>query len=219
MAHPFQQHKQNKVEHARVAHITSGYASGGAVPGGGGMKASGARSANPSALKVGGGPSTVRQDRPGRARGGRAPKSKGTNVNVIVAPSQPSGAPPMPPIPPPGLAGPPPAMAGPPMPPPRPPMPPAMPPPGMPPRSVGGRAYAKGGAVFAEGRRNGTQVTHSPNKKDGKDIGRGKVVTYATGGPIGSEHGKMGPNFGSGARGGLSRIAKAKRAAKTYARP
>jgi hypothetical protein len=31
MAHPHNEHRQSKVEHARVAHITKGYATGGAV--------------------------------------------------------------------------------------------------------------------------------------------------------------------------------------------
>ena len=68
--------------------------------------------------------------------------------------------------------------------------PPGLPPGGLPPiRSAGGRAYAKGGAVktgpaFEEGRRLGTKVSHSPNKNDGKELNRGKPVTYKTGGSI-----------------------------------
>ena len=92
-------------------------------------------------------------------------------------------------------------------------------PPGMPPRANGGRAYASGGAVFEAGRHAGTQVQHSPGKNDGKDIGRGRVVTYKTGGAINaSAKGGMGPKFGGGARGGTARLEKEARAKKTYAK-
>lgn len=142
-----------------------------------------------------------------RARGGR---TKGTNVNVIISPSaSPPNA---------GMA---PPMAGPPPMPPRPPMappgagigpaPPMMPPGG--PRSSGGRTYATGGAVLGpawkEGRKAGTQVQHAPGKNDGKDLGRGKPITYATGGAV--EHpmkGGMAPKLPGGAGGGLARIKK-----------
>ena len=154
--------------------------------------------------------------------------------------------PPMPVVPPPGVGGPPPGgppMAGapglPPGLPPRPMMPPpgALPPggPGMPPpgtmpiRRRGGRSYAKGGAVksgpaFDEGVKNGTQVTHSPNKSDGPDIGRGRVITYKRGGAVESnlshtiEDG-MGPKLGGGGGGATARLEKASRAAKKYAKP
>lgn len=175
-------------------------------------------------------------------------KNSKTNVNVIVAPQHPpTGSPPMagpiaaaphPPMPvtpPPGVGGPPPGagpMAGPPGLPPGLPPHPMMPPPGaggppgmMPPRRHGGRSYAKGGAVktgpaYEEGIRNGTQVTHAPNKMDGKDIGRGKPITYKRGGAVEHPvHGGMGPDLGAGARGGMGRLKKAARAAKNYAKP
>jgi hypothetical protein len=77
---------------------------------------------------------------------------------------------------------------------------------------------ARGGAVkhgpaFDEGRRAGTQVQHRDGKDDGKDIGRGKPVTYATGGPVEHPvHGGMSPDLHAGAGGGLGRLRKAKRA-------
>lgn len=222
MAHPFQAHRQNKVEHQRVGHVTKGYASGGAV------------TADPSAPKRASGGAVKtrapiigrknggRLDRLPRKNGGRTNAKKGTtNVNVIIAPQGgEKGAPPI--MPPPGVGAGPPTMA---------PKPPMMPPPGMaggapglpPPgiRSSGGRAYASGGAVksgpaWEEGKRNGTQVSHSGNKNDGKDIGRGKPVTYASGGAIEAPiKGGMGPKFSGGARGGLGRLEKAARAAAT----
>lgn len=90
-----------------------------------------------------------------------------------------------------------------------------MPPPGM--RSTGGRAYAKGGRVksgpaWEEGKREGTKVSHSPGKNDLKDIGRGKPITYASGGPVEAPKNGMGPKLGGGGRGGLARLQKAARA-------
>jgi hypothetical protein len=144
------------------------------------------------------------------ARGGRTNAKKGaTTVNVIIAP-QGGDKPPM--MPPPGLG------AGPPPMPPKPMMPSGPPPgmagpPGAPPiRHDGGRAYASGGAVksgpaWEEGKRNGTQVSHSGNKMDGKDVGRSKPVTYAGGGAV--------PRLSGGARGGLARLEKERAAAKS----
>lgn len=195
MAHPFQDHKQHKVERSRVASMTRGYATGGAVSPGPGATAKKKAVLQRDAQAVEGGSAKERQDRPGRARGGRAPKGKGTNVNVIIAPQGAAGA--APPMIPPGVAGP---GAGPPPPMPmRPPLPPpmaggpgpGMPPPGMPPRSHGGRTYATGGAVnagssvFNAGRKAGTQVQNNPSgKNDQKDVGRGRVITYKTGGRV-----------------------------------
>ena len=200
MAHPHAEHRQHKVERRRVAEMTKGYASGGAVqttapaakrPKGGAVKK--------TAMRMTGGGVKHRADK--RARGGKV-KHKGTTVNIINSPGQhPGMAPPMPP--PPGLAGamppPRPPMAGPPMPPPgAPPMPPGMPamPPGgaMPPRPMmpppgampmrarGGRI--KDGPAWNEGLKSGTQVQHADGKSDGKNIGRGKVVTFKTGGGV-----------------------------------
>lgn len=106
-----------------------------------------------------GSPAAARLDRPGRARGGKMPKHKGTNVNVIVASGGkdkepmpvpvPMAGPPHPPMPPPPgavpMAGgpPPPGMGGPPMPPPGAGMPPpGMMRPGMPMRADGGKTVA-----------------------------------------------------------------------------
>lgn len=217
MAHPYQSVRQSKVERSRVGSITKGYAAGGAVNASAAELARSAKAlATGGAVAMTGKAPKVRLDRPGRASGGRT-NSKGATVNVIVSPQgdkPPMPPPMMPPLPPPG---PPPMPPG--LPPGGPPMggPPGMPPPGI--RSMGGRAYAKGGAVksglaWAEGRREGTQVSHSGNKNDGKDIGRGKVITYAKGGPINAPKGKagMGPKFGGGGMGGTARLQKAARA-------
>lgn len=260
MAHPFQAHRQTKVEHDRVKHIAKGYADGGAVAAsdaapakrasGGAVRAPITGRKNGGRLdrtprKSGGrikraeGGSTPNKPaepkpapiepgtdewlvgrigkRQGRARGGRTNAKKGTtNVNVIIAPQSGDKMP--------GLAAPMPG--GPPMMPPKPPMPmmppggaPGLPPGGPPPsiRHDGGRAYASGGAVkfgpaFEEGKRNGTQVSHSGNKSDGKDIGRPKPVTYASGGPVEvSRKGGMGPKLSGGARGGIARLEKERR--------
>jgi len=174
-----------------------------------------------------------------RAKGGHVHKgghkSGKTNVNVIVAPGGGGAKPPMPM---PGAMPPPPAGAAPPMMPPKPPMAPPPPGPmgsppspglgGMPPRSHGGRAYKKGGAVSSsekgEGKRSAadikgktgigerTPIQHSGNKSDTQNIGRGKPITYATGGAIeanGHAGKQMGPKIGYG-NNGLGRMKKAK---------
>jgi hypothetical protein len=301
MGHPFAAHKQHLVERKRVGHITKGYASGGAVSAadeGGQPSAKATRQRD--ALAVTGKPARERLDKPCRARGGRAPKAKGTNVNVIIAPQggqspQPPNAPPpgLPPIPPGQAAAPPPMPMRPPMPMPPGAAPPGAMPPGGPIRSAGGRAYAKGGAVkkradggevgwkerfvgrgklrdemggkpppmgfdftrsktqaedtmrgqmqraedvsdavprrpegrakggrvFNAGVHAGTSVQHTDGKMDQRNVGRGKVVTYKTGGAVfAPPTGKMAPKFEGGAGGGEARIAKAHRAAKHYAR-
>lgn len=230
MAHPFAAHRQHDVERSRVAHITKGYASGGGVLPESNAKIGKKAVKQRDAQAVEGGSAKERMDRPGRARGGRSPKHKGNNVNVIVAPQ--GGAHPMMPpgAPPPGVAaGPPPMpprpmMAPPGAPPPGAMPPPGMAPPGMPPRSAGGRAYAKGGAVttgpaWKEGLKSGTQVQNTPSgKNDQSSVGRKRVVTYATGGRITSENGPMGPKFDGGAGGGRARIQKEERADRKYAK-
>ena len=145
MSHPFQSHRQGKVEHSRAAKLTKGYASGGSVHSDEAEdKALIKKTVKKAALRASGGSVTARSDRPHRAKGGRV---KPVTVNVVVAPqggkdeSGLAGAPPMmpppgpppggPPMPPPGAGGPPPG--GPPMPPPI--------------RSSGGRAYKSGGRV------------------------------------------------------------------------
>lgn len=222
MAHPHADIRQSKVERSRVASITKGYATGGAVTAAPVAAKPGAKAAKPK-FAVGGAVSPSRQDRPNRARGGRT-KSKGTNVNVIIG-SPASAAPPPgvagpmpapPPMPPRPMMAPPPGPGGPPM------AGPGGPPPGMPIRSSGGRAYASGGAVkpgaaFEEGKRLGTKVQHSPNKMDGKDIGRGRVITYKTGGAVFAKPtGQHGPKYDGGGGGGKARLEKAHRAAKNY---
>ena len=196
MAHPFHEHKQHKVERSRVAKMTKGYASGGAVHSdeAADVKLIKAK-VKKTALKMDGGKPKHRADK--RARGGKV-KHKGTTVNIINSPGQHPG---MPPMPPPALAGampPRPPMAPPPMPPGgAPPMPPPgamplggampprpgmMPPPGMPMRARGGRI--KDGPAWKEGLNAGTPVSHRDGKSDSKDIGRGKVVTFKTGGGV-----------------------------------
>jgi hypothetical protein len=207
MAHPYQQHKDYKVQRNRVGFITKGYASGGAVVpqlATGGAATAKARG-NRDAMAVMGKPAAARLDKPmrgtagivpGRAKGGRT-KGHKTNVNVIVAPhgGAMGGAPPvpagmappsvpnaMPPVPP-RPVGPPPMMGA--APPPG--MPPGMPP--MGPRSRGGRTYASGGAVksgpaWNEGLKAGTPVQHTNGKMDGASIGRGKPITYKRGGAV-----------------------------------
>lgn len=191
MAHPHQDVRQSKVEHSRVARLTRGYASGGAVAGAAEAAPKAAAVSRASGGGVGGAPATQRSDRIARARGGRIPKKSSTTVNVIVAPKESATPGPI------GVAAAPPPM----MPPPKPPMPgpmagpppgmpiPGGPPPGMPPRSHGGRTYASGGAVksgpaWEEGKRNGTQVQHDPGKNDLKDMNRKRVITYKTGGAV-----------------------------------
>ena len=203
--HPYHAHRQGKVEHRRVGHITKGYAAGGAVHSDAAEDRKMVKAmVRPGSLKEYGGASKHRAD---RARGGRTKKHHGkTIVNVITGshggptapPGLAAGAGPVPPSP---MAGP----APPPMMPPRPPMGagpggPPMPPPGLPMRAKGGRVGATKGdgtkpapvsATGASGRtwesskRLGTHVTHTDGKGDGKDIGRGKVVTYAKGGKVG----------------------------------
>lgn len=190
--HPFNEHRAHKHEKSRVGHIAKGYASGGAVHHDEAedkklIKKMISTHDNEATEMAGDKRGKPRADRPNRARGGKVKgKHKGVNVNVIVAPQGDGAKPPMP-MPPPGgpMAGPPPGA-----PPMRPPMAPppgvgapgAMPPPGM--RAHGGRAYASGGAVKSVGMNVGTKVQHSPGKSDGKDIGRGRVVTFRTGGAV-----------------------------------
>lgn len=244
MGHPIgNEHRADRVMKNRVSKITHGMSS---------AKAEGApvaRRAAGGAVKAApqradGGAVKPRADKVSRAKGGRV-KSAKTNVNVIIAPGGqkppmagvgmlPPAAPPMPPKPPMPLANPPMAMG------------PAPGMGGMPPRSDGGRAYKKGGAV--KGKMSGekkhgkkakpfkmrasggavddagikgktgigdrTQIQHSGNKSDTQNIGRGPVITRATGGPIYS-NGKAGAQMawlkGKGAGGGKARLAKAAR--------
>ena len=113
----------------------------------------------------------------------------------------------------------------------------AMPPPGVagpgpiPPRSVGGRAYARGGTVTSAAGKNAdtagigkgrTKVQHDDQMPVVKaNMNRKPVITKAKGGPInanGKAGQQMGPKFSGGARGGTARMEKADRARKTYAK-
>jgi hypothetical protein len=274
MAHPMNDKRDHKVQHARVKDITA--ACGGGMSTGGsatGVIAKQQRMLGKVPQRADGGAVKARADRPARARGGRLGKKKSGGkhtVNVIVAPHAPApagGAPPMPHPMVPGVAagpppgGPPPAGGPPPMPPRpmgAPPMggapgpggpgipgagmlPPGVPPPGI--RYTGGRTYKKGGAVFsgtagkaafttkgkpkassndADSQTAGAGKGRTPisrsfpsNKQDTPNIGRGSVVTKATGGPISSQHAKMGPKFMGGGMGGIAKLQKEKRAIKS----
>src|SRR6266700_6849192 len=120
--HPFSGHRAHKVEHSRVAKITKGYASGGAVH---------EDEAADRKLFT----KLIQKDRKveGKKAGGRLDRAKGgrtkgkTTVNIHL--NQPNPSPPVPPPMP--VAGPPP------MPPPMP--PPGLPPPGLPPGGMAGR--------------------------------------------------------------------------------
>lgn len=116
------------------------------------------------------------------AGGGRVKSGKkaGTHINIMVG--TPQDKPPMP-LPPPMPAPPPPVPAGP-LPPPKP-----MPAP-MPGGAMGMPAAnampmrARGGSVYAEGVRNGTQVQHTGGKNDTKFISPNPPITRARGGKI-----------------------------------
>lgn len=185
MSHPHNHLRSHKVEHARVGHITKGYATGGAVHSdekadrklikkmlaehekeeGDGKKDGGAVAVR-DAQAVTGKPRRQRLDRPTmRARGGRTKHKSGkTNVNVIVAPQHGGmSPPPSPPIaaPHPPIPAPPVGVGG-------PPMAPGLPP-GLPPRPVGPMAGPmppagaipprnRGGSAYAKG----GAVKHGP---------------------------------------------------------
>ena len=245
MAHPMQEHKAYKVERSRVKDISGAHEDEqqdrnlirrmlqeheqqemkveGTLKH---RKRGGRVDAMRDALAVSGKPARERMDKPARARGGKVKSKKGVNVNVIVAPQAqqhaplPAGGPAG--IPPPPVAGPRPpipGVGGPPMPPGGPPGGPPMP---MGPRHIGGRAYAAGGKVvprpaWKEGIRAGTKVQHAPGKQDMVDVGRGPVITKATGGAV--EHplkGGMGPKFKGGAMTGEARLQKRARARRNY---
>jgi hypothetical protein len=179
--------RDHKVQKARVAHITKGYATGGAVNAGTAPKTDPNKPVAPkvrATAAVEGGLAGRRADRPARKDGGRVGKATTVNVVVNAKPEEPSmammpppappmpppGPPPGPPMPPPGgMGGPPPGLGG-------------APPPGLPMRKRGGRV--KSGPAWDAGIKEGTKVQHSPGKSDLKDLGRGKPITYAKGGRI-----------------------------------
>lgn len=180
MAHPFSEKREDKVSKARVSDICR--AAGGGVHSDEVADKSLVKSmVKRTALRMEGGAVKARSDRPNRASGGRVKtKSRGTTVNVIVAPT--GGV--EQPIPTPAPAAPPPVV------PPRPPgLPPSagMPPPGgmpMPPMSTGGRAYKRGGAV-SDASQGKTPVQHTPAKEvDLKNMNRKPVITKAKGGKV-----------------------------------
>lgn len=138
MAHPFQSHREDKIERSRVAKLT-GAAGVPSSHGGITNNKTVIKGKNPAAaMKVEGAKSSGRLDK--YARGG-AVKKGSTNVNVIIAPQGGAGGPPPLPLPPAGGA---------------PPMAPPAPPPGMAgppvPQKDGGRTrYAAGGKVGKAG--------------------------------------------------------------------
>ena len=229
MSHPHHEHRDHKVQHRRVAHITKGYAHGGAVHSDEAEDRKMVRGmVKKTALKVDGHHARHRADKPHRARGGRTSKKGGkTVVNVIAGGGHPGAAAPM-------MAGPPPAAPAqmpPPAMPPRPMPGPMMPPggapglpPGMPPRKAGGRAFKHGGRVadgpaWKDGLRDGTQVQHTDGKMDGKNIGRGRVITYKRGGAVeASNRVEPATKLPGGSGGGEARLAKEKRAERDYKR-
>lgn len=187
LSHPMNHARQSRVEKSRVAHLTRGYKSGGAVKWHPDEKQDKKLFKKMFAKEIDaeGSKSSHRMDRPKRAKGGRVGKHKGngrTIVNVITGGHPAGGAVPMPPpmaAPPPGLAGaamPPPGMGA------KPPMP--MPPPGAGGPPPGMPMRARGGAVKSKGMDVGTKVQHSTGKGDLNQMNRGRAPTYAKGGKV-----------------------------------
>lgn len=249
MAHPYHEHRQTKKEHSRVGHITRGYAKGGTVKGDKsiGKQALTLHKHEHEALDAEGEGSRHRMDRPKRAKGGKVKgkNSAKTIINVLTG-GHSAAEPPL--MAPPGIGG---AAMPPPGPPPmmaKPPMPsagPGIPPPGMPPmRARGGKVQTPtgtgvakntrdaeknhGSPVFNASMRNGTQISGTGNNKDdGKDIGRGRVVSFRTGGGVKSFRAYGGrvespdgvaaaSKLPGGGGGGEARLAKEARAKRGY---
>jgi hypothetical protein len=196
MSHPMNHLRQTKVEHSRVSRLTKGYKSGGAVKGEKsiGKKSLSLHKQEHEALHAEGSKSKHRADRPGRAKGGKVKgkHNERTVINVISGGHPAGGAvSPMPVMPPPGIGGaamPPPMAAKPPMPMPPPGAGPGMPPGGAPPMPM----RAKGGAVKSIGMHAGTKVQHMRGKGDLEQMGRGKQVTFKSGGRVRSFYAKGG---------------------------
>lgn len=221
MAHPMHEHKAHKVERRRVSHITKAYAKGGAVKEIG-KKSLALHKEEHKAIHAEGDGAKHRMDRPKRARGGKVKGKSNARTVINVITGHPGGGAAPPPMPA-GIApaamppaGGPPMMA-------KPPMPGAgMPPPGMPPMR------AKGGAVKSIGMHVGTEMQHSDGKATAnKNLGRGKPVTfksggrvrsfYARGGKIESPHGvAKATKLPGGGGGGEARLVKASRAKREY---
>jgi hypothetical protein len=242
VAHPFSEHRQTRVEHSRVKHITKAYKSGGAVHKDEKQDRKLIKGMIDKAIHPEGHKSKHRMDRPKRAKGGRVKGNSKTIINVITGGHPAAGAVPPPPMgvagPPPGAAMPPPVAAKPPMPSAGPGVPPGAP---MPMRAKGGRVHKPHGShVWNESVKHGTQVQHTDGKDDGKDIGRGRVVTFRTGGKVSGKGGygptqmptrakggrvesgdKIAPatKLPGGSGGGEARLAKARRAVHDYHGP
>ena len=228
MSHPMNHARAHKIEKSRVSHLTKGYAHGGAVKAATiGKKALSLHKEEHEALHADGEHAKHRMDRPKRAKGGRVGKKKGnakTIVNVITGGHPAGGAVPPMPAPPMGIAGPPPGA----MPPPmaaKPPMP--MPPPGAGGPPPGMPMRARGGAVKSVGMHVGTKVQHSDGKDDGKDLHRGKPVTFKSGGRVRSFYARGGKvespdgvaaatKMPGGGGGGEGRLFKEHRAERKY---
>ena len=72
---------------------------------------------------------------------------------------------------------------------------------------------ARGGKVASDISQGSTPVQHSPNKNNGINVGRGPVITKATGGPINaSATGQHSPKFKGGSFGGEAKLQKMRRA-------
>ncbi len=113
MAHPYNEHREDKAGKARAKQLTK-YNTGGAVSSDGGAKAAAPKTATGGDTKISGAKSAPRLDK--FARGGAVTKKKdGTTINIAVvgggkdkaeeappAPPMMAGPPPMPPGPPPG---------------------------------------------------------------------------------------------------------------------
>jgi hypothetical protein len=83
------------------------------------------------------------------------------------------------------------------------------------PRAKGGKVEGKKSEADMVGKTGigtRTPIQHSGNKSDTQNIGRGKPITYATGGPVeanGRAGKQMGPDFGAGGHSGVGRLRKA----------
>jgi len=231
VSHPYAGIRQGKVEKSRV-HKIAHRAAGGRIEHPNDVKGvlSKQKSISAPTKEVNGDTAPKakqRADRPGRKRGGRAPKGGKTVVNVITGGAQPPAAP-LPPGPPPGMPpmGPQGLAAKPPMMP-----PPGAPPGGMGPGSVpmmrkrGGRVN-DGTKVFNKSMKEAGErpIKHIKGKNDLKDMNRGRVVTFKTGGGVAVKFRAKGgrveapqgvaaaTKLPGGAGGGEGRLAKARRA-------
>lgn len=250
MAHPYSAHRQTAKEHSRVGHIVKGYKSGGAVKEIG-KKSLALHKSEHKELDAEGDGAKHRMDRPKRAKGGKVKGKHNARTIVNVITGHPGGGAAPPPMPA-GIA--PAEMAPPPPAPPmamKPPMPGLgagmPPPPGMPMRKSGGRVQTPAGSgvakntrdaeknhgspVFNQSIRNGTQISGTGNNKsDGKDLDRGRAVSFKSGGKVKSFYASGGKvespqgvapatKLPGGGGGGEARLVKAKRAARDYHGP